>query len=238
MDVFVIPVGSDRYELYYEQQFEETEPDEEPASTGVFARLQRRFGAVLRAAEERQHRGTESVDESESWMGRIQDRLLSWMAERIVEQRLLWNLRKQTTVVAVHPRDMDFDAVLAHIRGELHRDYERHRFWLVLDTIGMIVSWPLTVIPGPNVLLFYFMFRVGGHWLSMRGAMQGRSRVTWTSQASDALVDVRAALSLDGTQRQERISQIAETLHLSKLPAFFERVTLKHTTHDSTSPND
>ena len=87
-------------------------------------------------------------------------------------------------------------------------------------------------------LIAMIMFRVGGHWLSMRGAMQGRSRVTWTSQASDALVDVRAALGLDGTQRQERISQIAETLHLSKLPAFFERVTVKHMTHDSTSPND
>ncbi len=52
MDVFVIPVGSDRYELYYEQQIEETEPDAEPASTGIIARFQRRFSELLREAEE------------------------------------------------------------------------------------------------------------------------------------------------------------------------------------------
>ena len=43
MDVFVIPVGADKYELYYEQQEEPTEPDDEPASTGMVARWQRRF---------------------------------------------------------------------------------------------------------------------------------------------------------------------------------------------------
>ena len=39
MDVFVIPVAADRYELYYEQQTEEAEPEDEPASSGYIARL-------------------------------------------------------------------------------------------------------------------------------------------------------------------------------------------------------
>lgn len=225
MDVFVVPVGADRYELYYEQSAE-AESDEEPA-TGVLGGVQRRFGEVLRAAEERGDGEADTAGPSRSWIGRVQDRMTSWMAERIVEQRLLWNLRKQTAVVAVHPSDVAFDAILARIQRELQRDYERHRFWLVVDTIGMIVSWPLTVIPGPNVLLFYFMFRVGGHWLSMRGAQQGRLRVTWASRPCEDLVELRAALGLGDHERQARIEAIAHALHLRKLPAFFERMRKK-----------
>lgn len=222
MDVFVIPVGPDRYELYYEHSVEE-EQDEEPASTGLVARLQRRFSDILRAAEAHEHdaNGTEP----RSWMGRIQDRLLSWMAERIVEQRLLWTLRKQTEAVVVHPSDIDFDTALTLMRREFQRDYERHRFWLVVDAIGVLVSWPLTVIPGPNVPLFYFMFRVGGHWFSFRGARQGLSSVTWTSRPCPALVELRTAIEPDGRRHFDRIHEVAESLHLRKLPAFFERLT-------------
>ncbi len=98
---------------------------------------------------------------------------MAWVAERIAEQRLLWNLRKQTTAVAVHPQDMTFEQVMVLIRRMLQRDYERHRLWLVVDTIGLIVSGLLALVPGPNLLAYYFAFRVVGHWLSMRGATQG-----------------------------------------------------------------
>ena len=37
----------------------------------------------------------------------------------------------------------------------------------------LIVSGVLALVPGPNVLAYYFAFRVVGHWLSMRGARQG-----------------------------------------------------------------
>jgi hypothetical protein len=228
MDVFVIPFGADRYEPYYEHAAEADLNDDEPPSSGLLARLQRRFSDVLKAAEEKQQ-DPAAAEPPRSFLGRVQDRLLKWMAERIVEQRLLWTLRKQTAAVVVYPSDMSFEAVLAHLHREFQRDFERHRFWLVLDTIGMVVSWPLTVIPGPNVLLFYFMFRVGGHWLSMRGARQGRQHVTWTGRPSDALVELRSAVGPDGRARHDRIQRVAESLHLRKLPAFFERMTATKT---------
>jgi hypothetical protein len=222
MNVFVIPVAPERYELYYEHTGD-LAPDAEPPPSGIVAKLQRRFSDLLRAAEEHHHRRAERVDKPQSWFGRVQDRLLSWMAERIVEQQLLWNLRKQTTVAAVHPRDVAFDQVLVHIQQALKGDYERHRLWLVVDAVGLVLSWPLTVIPGPNFLLFYFLFRVGGHWMSMRGASQGRHRVTWTGQPSETLVKLRASLQLHGHERQRRIQEIASELHLRNLPAFVER---------------
>lgn len=232
MDVFVIPVGADRYELYCEQA-PSPAPDVDPAPNGVFARLQHRFSELLRAAEEHRDQAGDHADRSRSWTGRMQDHMMSWIAKRIAEQRLLWNLRKQEHVVAVHPSDMTFDTVMPRIQQALQRDFERHRLWLVVDAVGLVLSWPLTVIPGPNFLLFYFLFRVGGHWLSMRGATQGRRRVEWAGRPCEPLTELRDALRLPRRERHGRVQQIASTLHLPHLPTFFERVTAKNATRDS-----
>src|SRR5262245_17682892 len=135
MDVFVIPVGGDRYELYYEQASEvAVEIGDEPPPSGMFARLQRRFSELLRAAEEQRNQDREQSQASQSWSARMQDRMMAWIAKRIAEQRLLWNLRKQEHAVAVHPSNMAFEAVMPHVQRALQRDFERHRIWLVVDT--------------------------------------------------------------------------------------------------------
>src|SRR5215208_2230704 len=102
MDVFVIPVGADRYELYCEQPVAGDEPIE-PETTGWIGRLRRKFGGLVRAAEERHRNGASAADAAQSWIGRIQDRAMAWVAERIAEQRLLWNLRSEKAATAAHP---------------------------------------------------------------------------------------------------------------------------------------
>jgi hypothetical protein len=228
MDVFVIPVASDRYVLYYEQQTEETDPDE-PESTGMLARFQRRFKELLREAEEHRHEGRAQRGSARSWTGRLQDHMMAWIARRVAEQRLLWNLRNQEQVVAVHPSDVEFEAVLPHIQQTLQRDFERHRFWLVVDTAGLIVSGLLAIVPGPNLIAYYFLFRAGGHFLSMRGAAQGRRRVTWQGRPCEPLNELREVSKMPWRDSHSRVQRIAATLHLRNLTTFFERVTAKNT---------
>ena len=74
---------------------------------------------------------------------------MAWVAERIAEQRLLWNMRNETAVVAAHPQDMTFEQVMTLIRGMLRRDYNRHRLWLVVDTLLLAGSAVLMPVPGP-----------------------------------------------------------------------------------------
>ena len=45
MDVFVIPIGLDRYELYCETSVEA--PSLDPAATGFVARIRHRFAVML-----------------------------------------------------------------------------------------------------------------------------------------------------------------------------------------------
>jgi hypothetical protein len=224
MDVFVIPVGPDRYELYCEHAEELGDLDGTPPS-GVIGKLRHRFAAMLRAAEERRHRRDDAqADVPRGWLGRMHERLMAWVVERIAEQRLLWNLRRQTTAVVAHPQDMTFDQVLTLIRRVLQRDYERHRLWLVVDSIGLIASGAVMLVPGPNLLAYYFTFRVVGHWLSMRGASQGLHRVEWTGRPCPPLAELREVAGLEPRARGERVHDIAARLRLQHLSTFFERV--------------
>ena len=229
MDVFVVPVGPDKYELYCETSPDAGLPDEPPAE-GLIGKLRARFSAMLKAAEERQHARAHAHAEEppQGWAARLQERSMAWVAERIAEQRLLWNLRGVTTAVAAHPQDMSFEQVMTLIRRMLQRDYDRHRRWLVVDTLLLILSGALMLVPGPNLLAYYFAFRVVGHYLSMRGAAQGLHRITWTGRPCPPLSELRDVITLEPGVRTARIHDVAARLRLQHLSTFFERVALRH----------
>lgn len=226
MEVYLIPVGRDEYELYCEPKGGSDAAEDGEAVPGLIGRLRARFGAMIREAEERQRDGGGAV--SSSWLARVRHRGMGWVANRIAEQRLLWYLRRESAVVAAHPQDMDTAQAIALIRGKLRRDFERHRLWLVIDAIGLLVSGPIALVPGPNVLAYYFSFRVFGHWLSMRGATQGLRRVAWEGRPCPPLSELRGLAALDPLTRQARIQDIGERLRLQHLATFFARVALRH----------
>jgi hypothetical protein len=223
MDVFVIPVGSDRYELYCEAPVEE--PQLAPGSTGLLGRIRHQFAVMLHQAEER--RRSAEPSRAATRLARLQEWIMAWVAERIAEQRLLWNLRRETAVVAFHPQDLTFDQTLTLIRRMLQRDWERHRLWLVVDSVLLLGSAALILLPGPNIIGYYFAFRVVGHWLSIRGAGQGLRGVTWTGQPCEPLTKLREAAALKGEARDRCVHAIAEQLRLQHLSTFFERVAIR-----------
>jgi hypothetical protein len=231
MDVFVIPVGAGRYELYSEQPVAGDAPIE-PETTGWIGRLRRRFGGLVRAAEERERSGAPASGPPQTWAGKIQDRAMAWLAERIAEQRLLWNLRRETTATAAHPSDMTFEEVHALIRETLQRDYDRHYRWTFIDgflcLLTTLTLGPLFfLIPGiANLPAFYFAFRTVGHFLSMRGSAHGLRRVTWSGRDCPPLGELRELATLDPQAREARLVDIAARLRLEQLPKFFDRVAI------------
>ena len=228
MDVFVIPVGPDRYELYGEQPAETDDLDDAPSS-GVIGRLKHRVAVALRTAEERRHR-PQVQDAGRSLVGRLQDRMWAWVVERMAEQKLLWSLRGTTAATVAHPEDMTFEQVLGLVRRNLRADYTRHRKWFVIDGVLFVVTsvtlGPLALmIPGvANLPAFYFGFRTIGHFLSMRGAAQGIHRVRWTGRPCPPLAELRGIGDLEPHLRHERVHDVAMRLRLQHLTTFFERI--------------
>lgn len=220
----MVPIGPDRYELYCEVAYAE-DLSMESAPEGFFGRLKHKFAVMLRAAEERRHgHGADTGDRT--WFGRIQIRIMAWVAERIAEQRLLWNLRGESEVLAMHPDDMTFDQTQALIHRMLQRDYDRHQVWLVVDALLFMGSGIFFFVPGPNLVAYYFGFRVVGHWLSMRGASQGLHRVAWSGRPCPPLTDLRRVAAMPVGERENHVHAIAARLRLQRFSTFFERVAL------------
>ena len=239
MEVFIIPVGRDRYELYCEASIEADALDVDTDAVGsvpagVIDRLRQRFAALLRVAEDwpqRRRDGLAAAEGTEPKAGffkGVQERIFGWVARRIAEQRLLWHLRRQTSAVAVHPQDMTFEQVLTLIHRTLQRDYERHRVWLMVHSLALVASGPLALVPGPNMLAYYFAFRVVGHWLSMRGAAQGLRRVGWSGRPCPPLTELRDVAMLEPLVRDARVHDVAARLRLPHLTVFFERMAVRH----------
>ena len=223
MEVFLVPVSAERHELYCEVD----DDDDDDASGAAGAKLSwwnrqvARFRELIREADaERDRRAQGQPSESRG----IWRYIVGKIAEAVAEQRLLWRLQKQMAVRLNFPDDLDGDRALAIARESVRRDFEKHRRWLGIDTLVLILFLPLTVIPGPNFPALYFTFRAIGHFFSMRGAKRGLDRVTWTPVVCRPLSGVRAVLELDGTTRRARLDEIGRELSLERLPGFVEQL--------------
>jgi hypothetical protein len=223
MHVFLIPVARARHELYCEMPEEEMlAAEQHDRKGGLVSRGVARVRRWIHATERRQY---EAPDPSRGLWQRIVARFGRLIAEAVAEQRLLWYVRNRTAVTVVHPDDLPPDSVLPIVRAQVQKDYEKHRFWLAIDLLLLAASALLTLLPGPNLIAYYFAFRVVGHYLSIRGARHALARVEWSLEPSADLSELRRLLAEDAATRQSRLQAVASSLGLEHLPRFFDRMT-------------
>ena len=239
MDVYLVPCSPDGHELYTEEidDIPEEEPAPGPLPDGFFARIKYRlirlfsrlkikFQKVLAEAERERRRGS-AARQNAGWFSRTKGRVMRWIAESIAEQRILWNLRGAETATFIYPDDLSEADAVAWLRKHLANDFDKHRFWLAIDSLLMVGSALLIVLPGPNAIGYYFAFRVVGHFFSVRGARRGLDGVNWTNVASGPLSELRRAIDLDPVARLERAEQVQSTLQLDHLARFFHRIAVR-----------
>jgi hypothetical protein len=226
MQVFLIPIGGDAYEPYFEAP-DDADDDDPSAETSWFGRLRKRLRDMLREAEAERHRRHESgVRAKAGMMQRAQRKVMRWIVERAAEQRLLWHLRTAPAATLEAPDDLSADEALAILKRGLKRDADRHLRWFLVHAVGLLVSIALILIPGPNVLGYFFTFTTVGHLLAWRGAAHGLKGVAWQVASSPVVAELRAALALEPPERERRVHAVAERLGLQHLASFFERLAL------------
>jgi Mitochondrial K+-H+ exchange-related len=227
MDVYFIPVGPDRYELYCDEAGDPEDFVADVKPDGRFAKVFHNFKAALARVEHERLAGEVPSDRPRSWTERMKDRALCWIAEKIAEQRLLWRLRNQTEIDFIYPDDMGEEKSVALARAELQREADRHLKWIIIDGTIFVASGVVALIPGPNILAYYFGFRLVGHYLSRRGAKQGLTGVQWRSCPNPQLSRLRRAIALVEPERDREVHQVAAELQLPHLAKFFERTSVK-----------
>ena len=215
--VYLVPLGHDRYELY-------SEPPEETASEpsadhGFFhtriERLREGWRSMVQAARRSQS--------SDSRFARLRDWAVSRIAESVAEQRTLWSLRSIEAADLQYPADLSESAATTLCRGLLAHARGYHGRWLIGDGLLFVASGALALLPGPNVLAYYFGLRMVGHLLSWRGARQGLDRITWRLRPEAALAELATLATEPRETRATRVQAIASRLKLPKLAAFFDR---------------
>jgi hypothetical protein len=217
--IFLIPIGSDRFDLYTEV-FEESVGGAEPA--GFWRRkthqLQERWREIVDAAQ------AAGGDRPRSSFARARDWMVRHVAESIAEQRTLWSLRRMTAALFMYPADLTETAAAVIRTGLLARARRHHGVWLLVNLAGAAGTAVLVLLPGPNVIGYYFLFRVVGHFLSWRGARRGLDHTTWRARPEPALAELGALAGLPREARHERVMEIGVRLQLPHLAAFFDRV--------------
>jgi hypothetical protein len=217
--VYLVPVGAGRFELYSEAPDDAVPGGEPPTSDGFWKRM-------VHAAQVRWRDAVHTARDSGSsdgWFARLRDRAVCRAAESIAEQRTLWSLRHCTAATLVHPTDLA-DAPLNDLRERLlTRARQHHGRWLAIDSALLLASGVFMLVPGPNVLAYYFAFRVVGHYLSWRGARQALEGTAWDHRAEPALAELGRLAALPRDARASRVEAIADGLNLPRLAAFFDR---------------
>jgi hypothetical protein len=222
MNVYLVPVGDTRHELYCEVASSDADAFADGDGRTWWSRQQQRFRRALAEAEierERRERGEPATG------NRVARFVVGKIAEFVVELRLLWYLRGVEEAALVHPDDLHASLALRQARGQFALDVRRHWRWCLTDAgIAAIVGPLFFFVPGPNVIAYYFVFRAIGHFLAARGAQRGRDRIRWRTEPSSPLAGIRAALRLEPGARRARLDAIADALGLGKLAVFVERV--------------
>lgn len=222
MDVYLVPIGRDRYECYFEAA-DDDEPPPPVDPQGFFARVRARFAAQLREAERARHE--RRLEGPSSAMASLHRKVMRWIAERVAEQRLLWHLGRADAATLHAPDALDPAAAERMMRAMLQRDADRHLKRLAANVVGLVIATPFALVPGPNVFGYLFSFAVVGHFLAWRGARRGLGRVRWRVAPSADLTDLGHALSLEVEARVRCIHLVADRLRLSRLATFVERMT-------------
>lgn len=224
MNVYFVPLGGGRFEPYFEPEDDAAAVVEGDDGAGFFARMRARFAETLREAERQrhervQHRPTTAV-------GRLKRMVFRWIAERVAEQRLLWNLRTVDEAVLHVPDDADLLAAEKTFRQILQRDGDRHIRLCGLHFLGLLAALPVALVPGPNLFGYLFTFTVVGHFLSYRGARRGNRDVRWTVQPNEALTALGRAIQAPAPERHRLVSEAVERLRLRRLALFVERMSV------------
>lgn len=228
MDVYVIPVGPDHYELYCEHDDAVEDATPEEPSKGWFAGVYANFKDALARAEQQRLSGETPADTGpRTWTERMKDRAVRFLAEKIAEQRLLWRLRNESEVTLHYPDDVTAETAMSRSRAELQREADRHLKWIVIDGVLFVASAALVLVPGPNVIGYYFGFRLVGHYLSRRGANHALTEIRWHTSASPELSRLRRVLKLAPFERDREVHAVAYALRLPHLAKFFERTSVK-----------
>jgi hypothetical protein len=130
---------------------------------------------------------------------------------------LLRGLWRANAVRLYHPSRLTSEQARRAWRHYLARRGRRELIASAWDLVLAALSLPLMVLPGPNVVGFWFLWRSISHWMALLG--------TWRSRRRSFPTELVALDVLNGTLADEaRVGRVAAECELRHLPASLRRL--------------
>jgi Mitochondrial K+-H+ exchange-related len=119
------------------------------------------------------------------WLRRCWDWLHSWSHP---DEWMLSQLRSAKMIELHHPASRGDDEVLAIWQDYVARQRNRHLVWLTINGVVAPVTVLFAILPGPNIIGYWFLYRAVHHLLVVWGTVRvRRGRVPTELHPRDAL---------------------------------------------------
>ena len=168
MKVYLLSIDNRRFFFYADAAAAREEDDRaEPSAppTGVWGRLQERY-----------HKIKSTGERSDSWIVQWTRRSWDWLHSwSHPDESMLVRLRSTRRIDLHHPAARPADEVRA-----LWTDYLNHRWWrhlLWMTANGLVAPFALAtlwILPGPNLIGYWFAYRAVHHALIVWGIRRVR----------------------------------------------------------------
>lgn len=112
----------------------------------------------------------------------------------------------------LHPSSIPSSAARQSCADSLRGVAAHHKKWILVDGVAFVLSLPLSVVPGPNLVLGFLGWRIGSHFKARRAALRALE-LPWELVSNDALVE------LEGYVRSPTIAP-----HLARIRELGQRI--------------
>jgi hypothetical protein len=162
--IYLLSIDSRRFFFYADES--EPPDDEREGDAASGAREAGWRGWLV----DRWHRLQSVWDHSEAravrWTRQVWDWLHSWAHP---DEAMLVRLRSARRIDLHHPASRDAEEVRKLWSVYLNRRWWRHLLWMCVNAIVAPLTWLLAILPGPNVIGYWFTYRAFHHTLIVLG---------------------------------------------------------------------
>jgi hypothetical protein len=136
------------------------------------------------------------------WLRRVWDWLHSWTRP---DERMLVRLWWARKIELHHGGSRSGDEVGSIWQDYLSRQWKRHLIWLSVNTVIAPFSLLLWILPGPNVIGYWFAYRAIHHFLVVCGISRVRRGVIPTELCPALALDVPVERDEEGKARHSAL---------------------------------
>jgi hypothetical protein len=171
-----------------------------PPSNGLRGWAERKWAAIQKAMDD-------PNGGAARWVGRAWEWLHSFSHP---DETMHAQFGATAEVVLHYPASQPAKSVRKAWRRYLARRSRSHMLWGVVNAVATPPGALLAILPGPNVVGFWFLYRAAYHFLAVRGIRRVRRGVVPTQWRAEDALDAPVARGPNGEPRHEALADSAK----------------------------